>query len=94
MGAPFSLIELFRNIIYYRKLQKEGVTTQAKIVGKEWHDGGDSADDYYVFFQFRPDFVVKYSDNTPDYTYYNQPEGSEIKVLYLPANPRINIIEF
>ncbi len=92
--APWSVIQVWRETVNYRKLKQEGVTTKAKIVGKDYYENTESADDYYIYYQFRPDFVVKYNDVTSGYIYYNQPEESEINVLYLPSDPRINTLEF
>ncbi len=65
-----------------------GVTTTAKIVYKEQSWGGDSPDDYYIYYQFDDKFVVevKLLDEQRSY-FFHLPEGSMIEIEYLKNNP-------
>lgn len=71
-----------------KQFKEKGVSTQAKIVGKECVDGGESADDYYVYYQFRNDFIVK-ADlvSSKEMAYYNLPIGATIEIEYLSDDP-------
>ncbi len=70
------------------EFKSKGVTALAKIVSKQQVDGGESADDFYIFYQFQPTFIVKailLSRKEKDY--FNLPEGSEIEIEYIKDNP-------
>ncbi|NJL15473.1 MAG: hypothetical protein HC913_22345 [Microscillaceae bacterium] len=71
-----------------KQFKEKGVSTSAKIIGKERVDGGESADDYYVYYQFKSDFIVK-ADllNSKEKAYYNLPIGATIEIEYLSDNP-------
>jgi hypothetical protein len=74
---------------HYRALQQRGVPVQAKIVGHEYIEDKMDGDQYYIFYQYRPAFVVKCLDPTADQHYFNQPVGSRITVRYLPEQVEV-----
>jgi hypothetical protein len=89
-------IWLFRVYLRARKrinavkeeFKSKGITTLAKIVGKERVDGGESADDFYIYYQFQSTFIVKaILTRSKEKTYFNLPEGSEIEIEYIKDNP-------
>jgi hypothetical protein len=87
-----AFIGLWQDYGYYRKLQKQGITTQAKIVGKEMSESEEGPGLMYIFYQFQPDFVVKYQDTTKNARFYKQAEGAEITVRYLAENPQVTVV--
>ncbi len=60
-------------------LRKNGVLTKGTVVGREKVDQSEN-DVFYVFYQFRPDFVMRLVDNASKLPFYKLPIGSEIKV--------------
>jgi hypothetical protein len=72
-------------------LDQRGVETTAKIVDKEEQSDSDSTE-FFIFYQFRPDFRVKVKDPTWHSNYYNLPVGSEIRIKYLPDDPTVSAL--
>ncbi|MDX2304475.1 MAG: hypothetical protein NW226_16835 [Microscillaceae bacterium] len=66
----------------------KAVFTKAKIVGRVCEDGGEYADSFYVYYQFRADFIVKAElVNKKEKSYYDLPIGSSIDIEYISDNP-------
>lgn len=67
--------------------QSKAVSTKANIVGREREDGGEYADSFYVYYQFRPDFIIKALLKGKSLPYYDLPDGSSIEIEYLSDDP-------
>jgi len=70
-----------------REFQEKGMVTVAKIVGRECEDGGEYPDTYYIFYQFRNDFIVKAELKNKHKHYYEMPEGFQVEIEYVSDNP-------
>jgi hypothetical protein len=70
-------------------LRTKGIQAIGIVVGRERDSSGEE-DALYVFYQFRPDFVVRYTDNSKTQKFYKLPLDSKIPVQYLADNPEIN----
>lgn len=64
--------------------------TLARIVGREIRDGGEYSDTYYVYYQFRDDFIVKAALSEKQKPYYELPLGGLIDIEYLTNNPTVS----
>jgi hypothetical protein len=86
------IISEFRNTIKdtsnRQRLKKEGITVPATIVGREYRQA-DEDDEYIIHYQFKPEFVVKYQDDTPERKFFYLPMGSTLPVLHLVDNPEV-----
>ncbi len=71
-----------------KKLEQQGIATQATVVGREL-DERNEENIYLVYFQFHPDFVVQYQDNTPNNQFFQLPMSSTLSILYLSDNPEV-----
>ncbi len=78
------------NIQLRKKLDSQGVQVEATVVGHKVEEYEDEPNIYIVYYQFRPDFMVKYTDFTEDKRFFNTPLGGKLSVRYLPENPEIN----
>lgn len=78
-----------RQANFARQLHLHPTSLKATIVGREEVERPED-DLLCVFYQFRPDFVVRFQDSAQHSRLYSQPIGSEITVYYLPENPKIN----
>jgi hypothetical protein len=75
-----------------QKTEKEfldfGVSSTAKVVHTEQVSGGDSADDFYLYYQFDNRFVVEMRLlNKKQRIYFKLPIGSSIEIEYIKDNP-------
>jgi hypothetical protein len=70
-----------------QKLDKQGVQVLATVVRHEVAEREDQPDLYNVYYQFQPDFIVKYTDFTTDRRFFNTPLGGKLSALYLSENP-------
>jgi hypothetical protein len=78
------------NIRLRKKLDSQGIQVQATVVGREVVEYEDKPNTYIIYYQFQPDFIVKYADFTEDRQFFNIPLGGQLAVRYLPENPEIN----
>jgi hypothetical protein len=76
-----------------RLLTNRGITTQANIVGRELDESNEN-DLYMVYYQFKPEFVVKYVDDTHNQRFYRLEMGSQVLVLFLESNPEVTGLVF
>jgi hypothetical protein len=87
------LSDSVETVLRRRKLQREGVAADARIVGREVEEVGEG-EMYYIYYQFRPDFVVKYHDITWNQNYFKMPLGSTLPIRYLAENVEVNGLGF
>jgi cytochrome bd-type quinol oxidase subunit 2 len=83
------ILKARRGLHHRELLTQRGKTVQASIVGHEVKENDEAADVYMVFYQFRPDFVVKHVDETSDQRFYRLALGSQVPVLFLEDDPTI-----
>lgn len=88
-AAVLTLRDNLRQAYFSRQLRLHATSTKATIVGREKVERPED-NLLYVFYQFRPDFVVRFQDSAKHPRLYSQPIGSEITVYYLPENPEIS----
>lgn len=88
-AAVLTLRDNLRQAYFAQQLRLHATSTKATIVGREKVERPED-NLLYVFYQFRPDFVVRFQDSAQHPRLYSQPIGSEITVYYLPKNPEIN----
>jgi hypothetical protein len=72
-------------------LKRHGRAVKATVVGHE-ADERNEEDVYLIYYQFRPDFVVRYQDNTTKRRWFHVPTGNQISVLYLLDNPEVTAV--
>ncbi|MFM9951947.1 MAG: hypothetical protein ACKV1O_28715 [Saprospiraceae bacterium] len=92
-GTLLNMRDSVRNIRFSRQLRKKGIWTMGNVVGREKIDRTED-DTFYVFYQFRPDFVVRFHDDTNNLQFYKLSMGSEVKVCYLADNPEVSSLVF
>jgi hypothetical protein len=73
-----------------QKLDREGIRIQAIVVGHNIVEYEDNPNIYIVYYQFQPDFIVKYTDLSPDRRFFDIPVGGKLSVRYWTKNPEIN----
>ncbi len=71
-----------------RQLERRGKRVQATIVGRE-SDLNADPELYWIYYQFHPDFVARYQDETKDQDLFQLPVGHNLEVLYLPESPQV-----
>ncbi|MDX2282287.1 MAG: hypothetical protein NW218_22040 [Saprospiraceae bacterium] len=91
LGTALTMLDSFRHIRFSNQLRKNGVLTKGTVVGREKVDQSEN-DVFYVFYQFRPDFVMRLQDNSNNLQFYKLPVGSEIKVCYLADSPEVSTL--
>lgn len=91
--SSWILYGLLKRQLRHRQIMKafakEGQVAQARILEKESNTDDDNAD-FYIYYQFRSDFIVKAQDKTWGNVYYDLPKGGSLEVEFLPSNPRIS----
>jgi hypothetical protein len=79
---------LYTRIKEWYGLRQRGVHGEAVIVGREHMDVEDGDPKYWIYYQFRPDFIVKAQDKSTNGQLYALPLGATLSILYLPDNPQ------
>lgn len=91
LGAALTMQDSLRNIRLARQLRRKGVRTTAVVVGREKVEHAEE-DILYVFYQFRPDFVVRLQDSNHNPVFYPLPLGSKVSVVYLAERPEVSTL--
>jgi hypothetical protein len=73
------------------RLRRDGLTAKARIIAHEQKEVEDRPDEYYIYYQFRPEFKIQHQDATPDRRFFSLPDGAEIDVLYLKDKPHVSM---
>lgn len=89
LGTWLYVYDKIRDMFLVRQLNQRGISGTAVVVGHE-KDARGEEDQYYVFYQFSPDFVVKYQDETKTKSWYNLPKGTSLSIVFLEQKPEVN----
>jgi hypothetical protein len=72
-----------------KTLKQTGITTEATIVGRVLEEGNETEDTFTIYYQFRPDFVVRHIDGTPSPRLFKLPMGAALPILFLSEKPEV-----
>jgi hypothetical protein len=89
LGMWLYVSDKVRDVLLVRQLNRRGIRGTAVVVGHEKDERGED-EQYFVFYQFSPDFVVKYQDETAGKIWYNLPKDTQLRIVFLKQNPEIN----
>jgi hypothetical protein len=88
-GVALTMQDSLRQMRFAAQLRRKGLLATACVVGREKIDRIEE-DIYYMFCQFRPDFVLRFHDSSPGQRFYRLPLGSEVRVRYLEGQPEVS----